>query len=91
MESEIESSIKPLDGILVLDFSQFLAGPMAAMRLADLGARVIMIERPEGGDIGRSLAFAGLATDGDTLSFHITNRNKESFIADLKSPDGVGN
>ncbi len=89
MESEIESSIKPLDGILVLDFSQFLAGPMAAMRLADLGARVIKIERPEGGDIGRSLAFAGLATDGDTLSFHITNRNKESFIADLKSPDGV--
>jgi len=89
MGNEIASEIKPLDGILVLDFSQFLAGPMAAMRLADLGARVIKIERPEGGDIGRSLAFAGLATDGDTLSFHITNRNKESFAADLKSPEGV--
>ena len=75
----------PLDGILVLDFSQFLAGPVAAMRLADLGARVIKIERPVTGDIGRTLAFAGLESDGDTLSFHIMNRNKESFAADLKS------
>lgn len=77
----------PLDGILVLDFSQFLAGPVAAMRLADLGARVIKIERPGSGDIGRTLAFAGLESDGDTLSFHIMNRNKESFAADLKSED----
>ena len=79
----------PLDGILVLDFSQFLAGPVAAMRLADLGARVIKIERPGTGDIGRTLAFAGLETDGDTLSFHIMNRNKESFAADLKSSAGL--
>ncbi len=79
----------PLDGMLVLDFSQFLAGPVAAMRLADLGARVIKIERPGTGDIGRTLAFAGLASDGDTLSFHIMNRNKESFAADLKSSDGL--
>ncbi len=75
----------PLDGMLVLDFSQFLAGPMAATRLGDLGARVIKIERPQGGDIGRRLAFAGIVEDGDTLSFHITNRNKESYAADLKS------
>jgi crotonobetainyl-CoA:carnitine CoA-transferase CaiB-like acyl-CoA transferase len=77
----------PLDGILVLDFSQFLAGPMAAMRLGDLGARVIKIERPQGGDIGRRLAFGGISADGDTLSFHITNRNKDSFAADLKDED----
>jgi crotonobetainyl-CoA:carnitine CoA-transferase CaiB-like acyl-CoA transferase len=77
--------------MLVLDFSQFLAGPMAAMRLGDLGARVIKIERPQGGDIGRQLAFAGVVEDGDTLSFHITNRNKESYAADLKSAaDCVG-
>jgi CoA:oxalate CoA-transferase len=75
----------PLDGFLVLDFSQFLAGPVSAMRLADLGARVIKIERPGTGDIGRTLAFAGLESDGDTLSFHIMNRNKESFAADLKN------
>lgn len=55
------------------------------MRLADLGARVIKIERPGSGDIGRTLAFAGLESDGDTLSFHVMNRNKESFAADLKS------
>ena len=79
----------PLEGILVLDFSQFLAGPMAAMRLGDLGARVIKIERPQGGDIGRSLAFAGVVEDGDTLSFHITNRNKESFAANLKDEDDL--
>lgn len=79
----------PLDGILVLDFSQFLAGPVAAMRLADLGARVIKIERPNGGDIGRTLAFAGLEADGDTLSFHIMNRNKESFAADLKNSESL--
>jgi CoA:oxalate CoA-transferase len=77
----------PLDGMLVLDFSQFLAGPMAAMRLGDLGARVIKVERPQGGDIGRRLAFAGVVEDGDTLSFHITNRNKESYAADLKNAD----
>jgi crotonobetainyl-CoA:carnitine CoA-transferase CaiB-like acyl-CoA transferase len=79
----------PLEGILVLDFSQFLAAPMAAMRLGDLGARVIKIERPQGGDIGRRLAFAGIVEDGDTLSFHITNRNKESYAADLKNPDDL--
>nr|WP_218870304.1 CaiB/BaiF CoA-transferase family protein [Herbiconiux flava] len=76
----------PLDGILVLDFSQFLAGPVAAMRLADLGARVIKIERPGSGDIGRTLAFAGRTADGDTVSFHAMNRNKESITADLKKP-----
>lgn len=81
-----ESADLPLAGTLVLDFSQFLAGPVAALRLADLGARVIKIERPKGGDIGRGLAFGGLSADGDTLSFHAMNRNKESFAADLKDP-----
>ncbi len=81
--------VRPLDGILVLDFSQFLAGPVAAMRLADLGARVIKIERPQGGDIGRTLAFAGRVADGDTMSFHAMNRNKESITADLKQPEDL--
>jgi CoA:oxalate CoA-transferase len=79
----------PLDGVIVLDFTQFLAGPLATTRLADLGARVIKIERPQGGDIGRRLAFGGIVRDGDTLSFHIANRNKESFAADLKEPADV--
>ncbi len=80
-----DSTPLPLEGMLVLDFSQFLSAPMAAMRLGDLGARVIKIERPQSGDIGRQLAFAGIVNDGDTLSFHITNRNKESYAADLKN------
>lgn len=83
------STTRPLDGTLVLDFSQFLAGPVAAMRLADLGATVIKVERPHGGDIGRKLAFAGMWRDGDTLSFHIMNRNKLSFAADLKDPEDL--
>jgi CoA:oxalate CoA-transferase len=87
MSDTLDAAALPLAGMLVLDFSQFLAGPMAAMRLGDLGARVIKIERPQGGDIGRRLAFAGVVEDGDTLSFHITNRNKESYTADLKSDD----
>ncbi len=85
-EPDIEG---PLDGMLVLDFSQFLAGPVAAMRLADLGATVIKIERPGSGDIGRTLAFAGMWPDGDSLSFHIMNRKKLSFAADLKNPDDL--
>jgi len=44
-----------LEGIVVLDMSQFLSGPFSALRLADLGARVIKIERPDGGDLSRGL------------------------------------
>jgi len=44
---------KPLEGLTVLEFSQFLSGPYAGLRLADLGARVIKIERPEVGDLCR--------------------------------------
>jgi CoA:oxalate CoA-transferase len=45
----------PLKGLLVVDFSQFLSGPSASLRLADLGADVIKIERPDGGDLSRQL------------------------------------
>jgi CoA:oxalate CoA-transferase len=48
--------MNPLEGLVVLDFSQFLSGPSAALRLADLGARVIKIERPGTGDSGRQLS-----------------------------------
>jgi len=78
--------MKPLEGLLVLDFAQFLAGPWAATRLADLGARVIKIERPRTGDIGRHLYISNLALDGDSTLFHSINRNKQSYAADLKDP-----
>lgn len=77
---------RPLAGLLALDLSQFLAGPSAAMRLADLGARVIKIERPGTGDLCRQLYISNLALDGDSTLFHSINRNKESYAADLKQP-----
>jgi crotonobetainyl-CoA:carnitine CoA-transferase CaiB-like acyl-CoA transferase len=76
----------PLDGLLVLDFSQFLAGPSCALRLADLGARVIKIERPDVGDLCRQLYISNLELDGDSTLFHSINRNKQSFAANLKDP-----
>jgi len=81
--------MKPLAGLIVLDFSQFLAGPAAAMRLADLGARVIKIERPVGGDICRQLYISNLGLEGDSTLFHSINRNKEGFAADLKNPNDL--
>jgi CoA:oxalate CoA-transferase len=81
--------MRPLEGLLVLDFSQFLAGPFAATRLADLGARVIKIERPGTGDIGRQLYISNLSLDGDSTLFHSINRNKESYAADLKNPEDL--
>ncbi len=74
----------PLKDILVLDFSQFLSGPSASLRLADLGARVIKIEKPKTGDICRSLYVSNVVMNGTSSLFHAINRNKESFAADLK-------
>ncbi|MHC5794551.1 CaiB/BaiF CoA transferase family protein [Lacisediminihabitans sp. FW035] len=71
----------PLAGILVADFSRVLAGPLATMTLADLGARVIKVERPDVGDDTRSWAPPSSAT-GSTY-FESVNRNKESVCLDL--------
>jgi crotonobetainyl-CoA:carnitine CoA-transferase CaiB-like acyl-CoA transferase len=81
--------MKPLEGLLVLDFAQFLSGPSAALRLADLGARVIKIERPGRGDLCRQLYISNLELDGDSTLFHSINRNKQSFAADLKNADDL--
>ncbi|MBB6731010.1 CaiB/BaiF CoA transferase family protein [Cohnella zeiphila] len=81
--------MKLLEDLLVLDFSQFMAGPFAAMRLSDLGARVIKVERSEGGDASRGLTLSNLKVDGDSTVFHAMNRNKESYAANLKDPDDL--
>lgn len=73
-----------LEDILILDFSQFLSGPSASLRLADMGARVIKIERPVTGDICRGLYVSDVKVDGESTIFHAINRNKESFLADIK-------
>ncbi|MEM1084930.1 MAG: CaiB/BaiF CoA-transferase family protein [Verrucomicrobiota bacterium] len=76
----------PLKGLTLLEFSQYLAGPYAGLRLADLGARVIKVERPGSGDACRGLVTKNQVVDGDSLVFHTINRNKESFAANLKDP-----
>lgn len=81
--------MKPLEGLRVLDFAQFLAGPMAALRLADLGAEVIKIERPGVGDLCRSLVISDQKVGSDSLLFHTINRNKASVAADLKNPEDL--
>ena len=78
---------KPLHGITVLDFSQFLAGPVAAMRLADLGARVIKVERRGSGDFARG--YDG-AVRGLSSYFAWLNRSKESLTLDLRHPASAG-
>ena len=77
---------RPLSGILVLDFSQFLSGSLATLRLADMGARVIKIERPGAGDLGRTIYLSDTDVHGENTLFHAINRNKESYAADLKNP-----
>lgn len=74
-----------LEDILVLDFSQFLSGPSATLRLADMGARVIKIERPVTGDICRALYVSDVMVEGESTIFHAINRNKESYEADVKN------
>ena len=80
---------KPLQGLLVLDFCQFLSGPLATLRLADMGARVVKIERPGTGDLGRTLYLSDTDIHGENTLFHAINRNKESFAADLKNPSDL--
>jgi CoA:oxalate CoA-transferase len=78
-----------LDGVTVLDMSQFLSGPFAALRLGDLGARVIKIERPDGGDLCRRLYLTDTEIGGDSTLFHAINRGKQGFAADFKNPADV--
>ncbi len=82
----LPQSDRPLDGLVVMDFSQFLSGPLCGLKLADLGARVIKVERPGIGDLCRNLYLSDTDIDGDNSLFHAINRNKESITADLRNP-----
>ena len=79
----------PLSGLVVIDMSQFLSGPYCSLRLMDLGARVIKIERPDGGDLSRRLYLSDTEIGGDSTIFHAINRAKESLAIDLKNPDDL--
>jgi len=80
---------QPLNGVRVVDLSQVLAGPFATYQLALLGAEVIKIERPDGGDWARGGGAAeGLEDQGMSAGFLTQNANKKSVALDLKSEDG---
>src|ERR687890_2899505 len=77
----------PLDGLLVADFSRVLAGPLASMLLGDLGADVVKVERPDGGDDTR--AWGPPWREGEATYYLGLNRNKRSLALDLRDPGDV--
>jgi crotonobetainyl-CoA:carnitine CoA-transferase CaiB-like acyl-CoA transferase len=85
--AEAEQRMRPLEGIRILTFEQFGAGPYASMLLADLGAEVIKVENPAGGDAARQVGPHMLA-NGDSQYFQTWNMNKKSVALDLKTPEG---
>ncbi|MGI9116370.1 MAG: CaiB/BaiF CoA transferase family protein [Gaiellales bacterium] len=77
----------PLAGVRVLDLSRVLAGPYCAMVLADMGADIIKVERPDGGDITRAW---GPPWAGDEATYYMSaNRGKRSIAIDLRDPEGI--
>lgn len=76
-----------LDGVRIADFGRVLAAPYATMLLADLGAEVIKIERPDGGDETRAWG-PPWSDDGESTYFLSVNRNKETRVIDLRSDEG---
>ncbi|MEL0021518.1 MAG: CoA transferase, partial [Rickettsiales bacterium] len=76
-----------LEGVRILDFTQFEAGPSCTEALAWLGADVVKVENPNRGDPGRRLK--PNHPDDDPYYFHILNANKRSMTANLKSPEGL--
>jgi formyl-CoA transferase len=75
----------PLDGIRVLELANYMAGPYCGMLLADMGAEVIKIENPNGGDFSRG---SSPFLDGEGVGFMAINRGKKSLTLDLKSERG---
>ncbi|XP_049637834.1 succinate--hydroxymethylglutarate CoA-transferase isoform X2 [Suncus etruscus] len=85
-ESDIHS-IKPLDGVKILDLTRVLAGPFATMNLGDLGAEIIKVERPGVGDDTR--AWGPPFVGKESTYFLSVNRNKKSIVVNIKDPKGV--
>jgi crotonobetainyl-CoA:carnitine CoA-transferase CaiB-like acyl-CoA transferase len=85
--SSPDASLQPLRGVRVVDLSRVLAGPYCTMVLADLGADVVKVERPQGGDETRSWGppFAG----GEAAYYLSVNRGKRSCAIDLSQPEGA--
>ena len=77
----------PLAGIKILEIGQAYAGPLAGVILADMGAEVIKVEKPDGGDDAR--LWGPPFIDGDSAMFRANNRNKKSITLDIKNPADI--
>jgi len=75
MSAQASSPPRPLDGVRVLDMTRLLPGPFCTQLLCDLGAEVIKVEDPEGGDYARF--YPPLLSDGNSAIFHALNRGKK--------------
>src|SRR5689334_5661882 len=89
METSImaDATVKPMQGIRVIDVSSFLAGPFCSTQLAEFGAEVIKIELPNIGDALRR--FGSITPCGDSLPWLSECRNKKSATLDLRKPEGA--
>ena len=76
----------PLEGVKVLDLTQIMAGPYCTMMLADMGADVVKVEKPNGGDDTRRMGPPFM--EGESAAFLGINRNKRSIVIDLRSDPG---
>lgn len=81
-----QNAVRPLDGVKIISLEHAIAAPFCTRQLADLGARVIKIERPNVGDFARAY---DNRVDGMSSHFVWTNRSKESLTLDLKDPEGL--
>jgi formyl-CoA transferase/CoA:oxalate CoA-transferase len=78
----------PLDDLLILDLSRILSGPFCSMYLGDLGARVVKIEHPDGGDDTRAFGPPFVGEPPESTYFLSVNRNKQSVAIDMKNANG---
>lgn len=83
----MDRALGALDGLVVLDATQMLAGPLAGTRLGDLGADVIKLEPPGRGEFNRTHGFEDIRVAGEMTTFLAVNRNKRSLALDLKRPE----
>src|SRR5687767_12849738 len=91
-QSEAAGISPPLSGLRVIELARVLAGPWAGQMLADLGADVIKVERPDSGDETRAWGPPFVATvegaQPESAYFHCCNRGKRSMVVDLTTPRG---
>src|SRR5215472_10333269 len=83
MTSNTSIALQPLSGLVVLDFTTLLPGPLATLMLAEAGAEVIKIERPE----GEEMRSHGPHIGGESVPFTLLNRGKSAMRLDLKDAD----